>query len=72
MQGFTYVPYLQGFTCNFREIFKSAFKIYGIWPHIRNAVPLVWGSLRVAPISSHCMNFFQYCIQKICILTVRI
>ena len=40
-------------------------KIYGIWPraskqaskqanihtHVRNAVPLVWGSLRLAPIT---------------------
>ena len=49
-------------TFNFREIFKRAFKIYGIWPqaqsvgrihtHLRNAVPLVWGSLRLAPITS--------------------
>ena len=44
-------------TFNFREIFKRAFKIYGIWPqgrihtHLRNAVPLVWGSLRLAPIT---------------------
>ena len=38
------------------------FKIYGIWPqaskdvrmltHFRNAVPLVWGSLRLAPINN--------------------
>ena len=42
------------------NIFERAFKIYGIWPqaskqarihtHFRNAVPLVWGSLRLAPI----------------------
>ena len=48
-------------TFNFQEIFKRTFKIYGIWPqarsvvyihtHLRNAVPLVWGSLRLAPIS---------------------
>ena len=47
-------------TFNFQKIFKRAFKIYGIWPqaqsvglihtHLRNAVPLVWGSLRLAPI----------------------
>ena len=47
-------------TFNFWEIFKRAFKIYGIWPqaskqarmitHFRNAVLLVWGSLRLAPI----------------------
>ena len=44
-------------TFNFREIFKCAFKIYGIWPqasmlqtHVRNAVLLVWGSLRLTPI----------------------
>ena len=41
----------------FRKIFKHAFKIYGIWPqartltHFCNAVPLVWGSLRLAPMS---------------------
>ena len=33
---------------------KYLFKIYGIWPqvytHSANAVPLVWGSLRLAPI----------------------
>ena len=49
-------------TFNFQEIFKRAFKIYGIWPrphtyvrihtHLRNAVPLVWGSLRLAPIKN--------------------
>ena len=47
-------------TFNFREIFKRAFKIYGIWPqarsvdrihtHLPNAVPLVWGSFRLTPI----------------------
>ena len=47
-------------TFNFWKIFKSAFKIYGIWPqahsvghihtHLCNAVPLMWGSLRLAPI----------------------
>ena len=41
--------------------FKRAFKIYGIWlqtskhvhmlTHFRNAVPLVWGSLKLAPIT---------------------
>ena len=43
-------------TKTFREKFKCAFKIYSIWPqastlqtHIRNAVPLVWGSLRLTP-----------------------
>ena len=45
-------------TFNFWEIFKSTFKIYGVWlqarmyigihTHLRNAVPLVWGSLRLA------------------------
>ena len=54
-------------TFNFWEIFKGAFKIYGIRPqaskqarihtHFRNAVPLVWGSLRLAPIM---MKFFFY------------
>ena len=53
-------------TFNFQEIFKRAFKIYGIWPqarsvvyihtHLRNAVPLVWGSLRLAPIMSNKSN----------------
>ena len=44
-------------TFNFWEIFKRAFQIYGIWPqarmlqtHFCNAVLLVWGSLRLAPI----------------------
>ena len=38
------------------NIWMCSFKIYGIWPqarmltHFRNAVPLVWGSLRLAPI----------------------
>ena len=46
-------------TLNFREIFKRAFKIYGIWlqahmysrihSHLHNAVPLVWGLLRLIP-----------------------
>ena len=38
---------------------ERTFKIYGIWPQagtlqtrFRNAVPLVWGSLRLAPIMS--------------------
>ena len=37
------------------NIWMRSFKIYGIWPqgcihtHLRNAVPLVWGSLRLAP-----------------------
>ena len=51
-------------TFNFWEIFKRAFKIYGIWPqastlrtHFRNAVPLVWGSLRLAPIINSVCNF---------------
>ena len=49
-------------TFNFREIVKRPFKIYGIWPqaqsvscihtHLCNAVPLVWGSLRLAPINN--------------------
>ena len=49
-------------TFNFWEIFKCAFKIYSIWPqaskharmlqtHFRNAVLLVWGLLRLTPIT---------------------
>ena len=45
-------------TFNFREIFMPAFKIYGIWMQADrhthtscNAIPLVWGSLRLAPIT---------------------
>ena len=48
---------------NFQEIFKCAFKIYGIWlqaqsvvyihTHLRNEVPLVWGSLSLAPTTCH-------------------
>ena len=43
-------------TFNFREIFKRAIKIYGIWPQAKKyvtntlPVPLVWGSLRLATI----------------------
>ena len=43
------------------KIYTRSFKIYGIWPqaskqasihtHVRNAVTLVWGSLRLAPTS---------------------
>ena len=44
-------------TFNFQEIFKRAFTVYGhkrsrMHTHLRNAVPLMWGSLRVAPIMS--------------------
>ena len=54
-------------TFNFWEIFKRAFKIYGIWPqankhvcihtHLLNAVSLVWGSLRLAPIMLHVCTY---------------
>ena len=39
------------------KIYTRSFKIYGIWPQasihtrVRNAVMLVWGSLRLAPIT---------------------
>ena len=50
-------PLISGLAFNFRETIKRAFKIYDIWlqasmyvTHFHNAVLLVWGSLRLAPI----------------------
>ena len=69
-------------TFKFRNLFKRAFKIYGMWSvgrsvcrihtHLRNAVPPVWGSLRLAPIIYVyiCRTSFRKC--KFTLLTRNI
>ena len=69
-------------TFNFQEVFKRTFKIYGIWPqastyvrmqtYFRNAVPLVWGSLRLTTITLFriCVNACQALDRSICLTCI--